>query len=123
MNSEERLEKAGMSGEGAESAGAETGTAVQQEQELGHAPGQSNKRGVTGFVETESASGEGIGKEEGLTKGEGEAFSRDGIDRAGGIADQSDSRACDVREAAGEGEAAAFGGERFRVAEEAVQGR
>jgi hypothetical protein len=84
--------------------------AVEEEQERGHALREGEDPGVVGFVELKTARVEGLREEEGLAEGEGEAFSGDGVDGAGGVSDEGDVVAGDAAEAAGEGEAAAFGG-------------
>ena len=127
MDGEEGLEEGGAGGEGAESACAEAGMPVEKEQDAGHAPGQGEQGTVAGFVAGEGASGEGVGEEKRLAEGKGKAFSGDGVDGAGGVADEGyvaegDAGASDTAEAAGEGEATAFGGEGLSVAEEAAEG-
>ena len=90
VNGEEGLEEGGVGGEGAEGAGAEAGVPVEKEQDAGHALGQGEQGTVGGFVGVEAASGDGVGEEERLAEGEGEAFSGDGVDGARGVADEGD---------------------------------
>jgi hypothetical protein len=53
---------------------------------------------------------ERVGEEESLAEGEGKAFAGDGVDGAGGVADEGDVATGDAAEAAGDGEGTTFGG-------------
>jgi hypothetical protein len=113
VDGEEFSEERGAGGEGAEGSGAEAGMAIEEEQEGGHALREGEGGPVVGFVRGEGAGVEGLGEEKGLAEAEGEAFAGDGVDGARGVADEGDVAAGDAAEAAGEGEAAAFGGGGF----------
>jgi hypothetical protein len=109
-------------GEGLQCSIAEAGVAVEEEQEPGHALREGEDVGVARFVEFKAATGDGSGEEEGLAEGQGEAFSGDGVDGAGGVPKkrniaEGDVVARDMAEAAGEGEAAAFRGGGWRITE------
>ncbi len=127
MDGEEGSENGGVGGECPEGAGAEARVAVEEEQHGGHAPGQGEECGVACGVEVEAATLERVGEEEGLAKREGEAFAGDGVDGAGGVpktrnvADEGDVAASDAAEAAGEGEATAFGGDGLGGGEAGVE--
>jgi hypothetical protein len=128
VDGEEFAEESRAGGEDAQGPSAKARVAVEEEKERGHALREGKDGGVAGFVEGEAAglvmagvrvlggglaaraAVERVGEEEGLAEGEGEAFAGDGVDGAGGVADEGDIAACDAAEAAGEGEGAAFGG-------------
>jgi hypothetical protein len=113
VDGEEFPEKGGAGGEDVEGSGAEAGMAVEEEKEGGHALREGEGGWVVGFVGGEGAGVEGLGEEGGLAESEGEAFTGDGVDGARGVTDECDVAAGDAAEAAGEGEAAAFGGGGF----------
>ena len=106
--------------------------AIEKEQDAGHAPGQGEQGTVGGLIAVEGGAcvvclGEGVGEEERLAEGEGEAFSGDGVDGARGVAGEGDAAeggagVGDAGEAAGESEATAFGGERLGATQEAAEG-
>jgi hypothetical protein len=128
VDGEEFAEEGRAGGEDTQGPSAKARVAIKEEQERGHALREGEDGGVAGFVEGEAAglvmagvrvlggglaaraAVKGVGEEEGLAEGEGEAFAGDGVDGAGGVADEGDVAAGDVAEAAGEGEGAAFGG-------------
>ena len=115
-----------MSGEGAEGSGAQARVTVEQEQEAGHAVGQREQGAVAGFVVVEGSASvacliERVGEEQSLTESKGEAFSGNGVDGTGSIADEGDVSADDAAQAAGKGKAAALGSEGFGSAEKAAQ--
>jgi hypothetical protein len=135
VDGEEFAEEGGASGEGAQGSVAEARVSVEEEQERGHALREGEDGGVAGFVEREAArvvvtgvrilgdglaaraGVEGVGEKESLTEGEGKAFASDGVDGAGGVADEGNVAAGDAEEAAGECEGAAFGGGGWRGSE------
>ncbi len=75
----------------------------------GHAVREAAQRGVRLLVLGEVVGGEGVGEGERLAEAEGEAFAGDGVDRAGGVADEGDVAAGDAVEPAAEGDGAARG--------------
>jgi hypothetical protein len=67
------------------------------------------------LIGIEVAVGDGVGAGDGLLEREAESIAGDGLDGAGGIANEGDVVALDVAEAAGGGNGAAFDGRLFGV--------
>jgi hypothetical protein len=90
VNLQEALEEPGRALEGAEDAVAKEWRAIHEEQGAGHAAGKALDAAVGLLVEGEVVGAERFGQRYGLAEAEGEAFAGDGIDGAGGVADEGD---------------------------------
>ena len=101
---EEVGEDVGFVMEGGEGSRHQGRGAVHQKHGAGHEVGEAVKPGVGAFVEGEVFDTDGVGQFEGLTEAEGQTFASDGVDGAGGVADEGDVAGCDAAEATAHGD-------------------
>jgi hypothetical protein len=104
---EEVGEEVGFALEGGEGPGHEGRRTVHQEHGAGHEMGEAMEAGVGALVEGQIFGAESVGQFESLTETEGEAFAGDGVDRAGGVADEGDVAGGDVAETPAHGDGSA----------------
>ncbi len=90
MDSEEALEEPGATLEVAERAVAEKGRLVHEEQAGGHDSRETHNASMGLLVGGEIIGFEGDGESGSLTEAESHAFAGDGVDGAGGVADEGD---------------------------------
>ena len=107
MKLEKAIEDGRVGGAGLDYSGAKEWGAIHQEKGAGHEMREAMHGGVGELVLSKVIGFEGYGKSEGLAEAEGEAFAGDGVDGAGGVADQGDVAAGDAMESAAEGDGAA----------------
>jgi hypothetical protein len=100
-------EEVGFVLEGGEGSGHEGGGAVHQEEGAGHDVGQAMELCVGALVQVEVFGAEGVCELESLTEAEGKAFAGDGVDGAGGVADEGYVAGGDATETAAHGDGSA----------------
>ena len=108
MKLEEAIEDGRVGGADLDDSGAKEWRAIHEEKGAGHEMREAMHGGVGELVLGEVVGLEGCGEREGLAEAEGETFAGDGIDGAGGVADEGDVAACDAMEFAAEGDGAAW---------------
>src|ERR1700722_3089241 len=106
---EEVGKEVGFALEDGEGSGHEGGRAVHQEHGAGHEIGETVEAGGGALVEGQIFGAEGVGQLESLPETEGETFAGDGVDRAGGVADEGDVAGGDVAETPAHGDGSAGG--------------
>ena len=109
VEAKEPFEETGLALEEVEGEVAEAGGSVHEEHGASHEVRAALDGSVGLLVGGEVAAAEGFGQGEGLMEGEAEAFSGDGVDGAGGVADESYVAAGDSMELAVESDGAARG--------------
>jgi len=101
---EQSLEEPGIVLEDVQSVVAETWGAVHQEQAARHKPREALNAAVCVLVGGEVVVFECGGEGHGLAKAECESFAGDGVDGAGGVADEGDVAGGDTVDGAAEGD-------------------
>jgi hypothetical protein len=110
VNLKEMGEEIGFAVEGGESFGEEERGTVHEEHGAGHEVGEAVELcvgslvGMEGVGVEEIGGFEGFGESESLAETESEAFARDGVDGARGVADERDVAGGDAVEAAADGD-------------------
>ena len=94
------LEEPGVVLEDVECPVSEAGRAIHQEQALRHESGETLDTAVGLLIGGEGVGFKGGSQSHGLAEGKGETFAGDGVDGAGGVADESDIASGDARESA-----------------------
>lgn len=97
-------------GHGAKGGLAQPVTAADAEHQLGHQSRAAGEAPVSGLIMREAGGSQTIGEGDGLMEGEAQTFASDGIDRAGGVANEGEVAAIDIWESAIGGDGSAFGG-------------
>jgi hypothetical protein len=92
-----------------EDAGSQERGTIEQEHGAGHEVREAMDGGVGGLVLGQVVDFERCGKSEGLAEAEGEAFAGDGVDGAGGVADEGDVAVGDAMKSPTEGNSSAWG--------------
>ena len=108
MNLEETFEENGVVRKGAKDSGAKARGVVHEKEAAGHEARGKLYAAVSVLVEGEVVSVESFGECGGLAEGEAEAGAGDGVDRTGGVADESDVVGGDSAKGASEGDRSAW---------------
>jgi hypothetical protein len=108
--------------EGTQSAGEEGRVAIHEKKEIRHEMRATRDTTVRLLIQREIAGGDGLGEGEGLLETEGEAVAGDGVDRAGGVADEADVAMGDPPKRAGESDGSAGDSGGSGVTESGVKG-
>ena len=109
VDPEELLKDVRATLEDFEGPGAESRRLIEQQHCLGHEVGHPAKANVLPLIVGEIAGAESFAERDGLTEAEAEALSGDGVDGAGGVADEGDVAARDAMKFSAEGDRTARG--------------